>query len=64
MNEEQSERQHRAESLRLTQLALGLDLHGFEMVDVAHWVHTGRKLPDEPETGSPDAARWRPGDDQ
>jgi len=61
-----AERRERAESLRLTQLALGLEVEGFHLPQLAHWVHTGRELPsavalDGPD--GPDAARWEPGGD-
>jgi hypothetical protein len=56
------QRRDRAESLRLTQAALGVELNGdFSLVRCAHWVHTGQELPD-PEGDAdvgPDAARWR-----
>jgi hypothetical protein len=60
----EQQRRERAESLRLTQAVLGLDLNGdFSLARLAHWVHTGQELPDpegDAEVG-PDAARWRPG---
>jgi len=54
-----AERRERAESLRLTQLALGLEVEDFHLPQLAHWVHTGRELPD---TVALDAARWEPGE--
>ena len=56
----EAERRARAESLRLTQLALGLELHGFDLPQLAHWVHTGMALPDVAAPDGPDAARWEP----
>jgi len=56
----EAERRARAESLRLTQLALGLELHGFDLPQLAHWVHTGMALPDVAASDEPDAARWEP----
>jgi len=56
----EAERRARAESLRLTQLALGLELHGFDLPQLAHWVHTGTVLPDAVGSDEPDAARWEP----
>ena len=55
-------RRERAESLRLTQLALGLEIHGFDLPMLAHWVHTGTVLPDAATPAGPDAARWEPGE--
>ena len=57
------ERRERAESLRLTQLALGLEVEDFHLPQLAHWVHTGRELPSAVALDGPDAARWEPGGD-
>jgi len=55
-----AERRARAESLRLTQLALGLEIHELALPHLAHWVHTGTALPDVALLDEPDAARWEP----
>ena len=57
-----AERRERAESLRLTQLALGLEVEDFHLPQLAHWVHTGRELPSAVALDGPDAARWEPGE--
>lgn len=51
------ERKDRAESLRLAQLALHLDLGALDLIAGAHYIHTGHHLILD-ESGSPDAARW------
>ncbi len=56
----EAERRARAESLRLTQLALGLEVESFHLAQLAHWVHTGRDLPSVAAPDGPDAARWEP----
>ena len=57
-----AERRERAESLRLTQLALGLEVEDFHLPQLAHWVHTGRELPSAVALDGPDAVRWEPGE--
>lgn len=57
------ERADRAEALRLTQRALHVEVNPWDLPCLAHWVHTGRELM-HTDHSSPDAARWRPGDDQ
>jgi hypothetical protein len=59
----EQQRRDRAESLRLTQAALRIDITAVELPALAHWVHTGRDMLQhgaDPDV-SPDAARWRPG---
>ena len=58
-----AERRERAESLRLTQLALGLEVEDFHLPQLAHWVHTGQELPSAVALDGPDMARWEPGGD-
>ncbi len=40
------EREDRAESLRLTLLAIPIEAHSLQVPQLAHWVHAGQELPD------------------
>jgi hypothetical protein len=62
--ETERQRRDRAESLRLTQAALRIDITAVELPALAYWVHTGRDMLQrgaDPDVG-PDAARWPGGE--
>lgn len=57
------ERKDRAETLRLTLLAAPVEMDGFDLLRLAHWVHTGSEPPPlaPTELNPPDTAQWTTG---